>query len=333
MIIRSPQQHYEFINAPSTHLMCPITQQIMLDPQKTQCCNKHLTREAIEHRQSNGEPCPFCYSTTIEFRADPLLQGKARGTKIHCPYKHEGCHWEGEIRYLSTHLHSEENSCHYKLLDCSYSCGASIQRHSRDKHLEICSVFNRPLKCLHCGLEYPRTKAHDEICPKLPVCCPYQCGEWVERSEAKRHLRVCNKLQTKPRKAVEQIDSGDLDGAFQEHVPSELTAAKDDPNFRPTGYKLLSIAKKMLTLRSRLPDVRLSLLEAKIQLKQMEIDQQQCEATAAEQQEAEIEQKHAGLRAEEAELQNEEELIEREMTALRYELHQSHRDTRITCTL
>lgn len=302
----------------------------MLDPQKTKCCNKHLAREAIEHRQRTGEHCPFCSSATIESRADPILQEKTKGTKIYCPYKHEGCHWEGEIRYLSPHLHGEENSCHYTLLECSYSCGASIQRHSYEKHLEMCPAFNSPLKCQYCSLEYPRTEAHDETCPKIPVCCPYKCGEMVERSEVKVHLKGCKKLQTKPHKAVEQVDFGDLDGAFR--MPLAVSReGKDNPNFLPAGYKLLSIAKKMLTLRARLPDVGLRLLEVRIQLKQMEFDQQQChtiEATAGEQGEVEIEQRDAELRVEEAELRNEEEAIEKEMTSLRNELHQSFRETK-----
>lgn len=298
----------------------------MLHPQKTKCCNKHVSKATIQQCEKNGDPCPFCFSTAIKFRADPSLQEKTRSAKIYCPYKLEGCHWEGEIMHVSNHLHG---GCWHSLTKCPHSCGASTQRHSREKHLQTCTVYNTPLQCQHCGLEYSRSDSHEDVCPNIPVCCPYKCGKRVERCEVKAHLKICDKLQTKTQNLPEEQIYYDTKDP-EDHTYSGLGAVnetqKDDKNFRPAGYKLLGIAKKMIPLRSKLPTIRLSLLETRIQLQQTKLSSSG--SIGAE--ELESEQPETTLRNIEAELQNEEEQIETEIAALRHKLHQAHREITIT---
>lgn len=303
----------------------------MLDPQKTLCCNKHISKTTIGLCRNQGHPCPFCFSAAIEFRADKSLQEKTKGAKIYCPYKHEGCHWEGEIRHVAHHLHAEENCCLHSLTKCPYSCGASTQRHSREKHLETCKVYNTPLQCQYCRLEYPRSESHEDVCPNIPVRCPYKCGKWVERSEVKVHLKVCYRLQTKKKQKLpeEQIDNGTTSG-LKDHASPGLSAVtngeKDDEMFRPAGYKLLDIAKKMLTLRSKLPDVRLSLLETRIELKRTELNacHEQNETGRAQ----ELESKDETLKQQQT--IQEAERIEKEIRALRQKLLQAHKQITLT---
>lgn len=329
IVVFLQSQNYEFINVPPSHFICPISKHIMLDPQKTRCCNKHIAKETIQNRQRHGEPCPICFSTNFEFRPDPSLQEKTRTAKIHCPYSCEGCHWEGDVGRLSTHLRGADNYCPHSLIKCPHSCGDSAQRHSLAKHLDACTVFNAPLKCKHCGMEYPRTASHEDTCKKALVCCPYKCGEELERGKVQTHLKVCSKLQPTPRKheskpeeyvdcAIDILDSG------RRHI------AKFPVHPDHEGDQLLSIAKEMLTLRSKLPDVRIQLLEATMHLQQValhkHIDRSEYGIECGVQEEQQLEQEEVALGVTEEELQREEEQIERELTSLRIELHKAHRE-------
>ena len=311
-------QNYEFINNPPTILICPISKQIMLNPQKTQCCKKHIAMETIQDYQKNQQPCPFCSSKAIETTDDPILQKRTRAVKIFCPYKQEGCHWEGEIRHVSAHLHGKENHCPHSLAECPYSCGTSIQAHCTEKHLQHCTVFNAPLKCQHCGQEYPRDTPHMDSCPRMPVPCGYQCGQVMERGEFRAHLKVCPKLQTKH--AEEEAD----------YTQSE----PEDENFL-LGDKLLGIAKKMLALRSKLPDIRISLTETIIELelnssgREVKEDAGDDDSLLREAEPKEDDDsllREAELRQYKMELQQQEEQIETQLQTLREELHQTHKE-------
>ena len=305
-------QNYEFVNNPPSIFICPISKQIMLNPQKTQCCKKHIAMETIQDYQKNQRPCPFCSSVPIETKDDPTLQERTRAIKIFCPYKHEGCHWEGEIRHVSGHLHSKGNQCPHTLAECPYSCGVSIQAHCTKKHLQHCTVYNTPLKCKYCAQEYPRDTSHMDTCPQVPVPCGYQCGEVMKRGELQTHLKVCPKLQTKHAEE-EEVDYTQSDS--------------EDENFL-MGEKLLGIAKKMLALRSTLPDIRISLTETIIELELNSPDTLSGELK--EETDENSLPREAELRQKKAELQQQEQQTEMHLEKLREELHQIHEQINYT---
>lgn len=302
----------------------------MLDPHKLQCCGKHVTKATTEQCREQGQPCPICLESNVESKPDPLLRDRVRAVRMYCPYKQEGCHWEGEIRHLTQHLHGH---CQYALLDCPHSCGAGVTRRSLDTHLTVCPVYNRPLECEHCGLEYSHDVSHLDECPRLPVYCQYKCGTELVREEILPHLKMCPKLQPKMPRPVAP------------HPPDEL----DKPD-------LLDIARKMLEIRSRLPDIHKSLMDTK--LAKFELEERkgrterggssspneekghgedkghqdgESQSAEGEGQGAEGEVQSAegdleSLQERELELTIEEELMENELLTLREELHRVHRE-------
>ena len=297
----------------------------MADPHKMQCCGKYISKQAIQDILDDGKPCPFCMATTIEYKLDQNLREKVRMVRVKCPHKYEGCHWSGEIRHLKKHLHGEEDrSCKFALIACPSACGVHLQRFSVEKHLQICPIFNKQLKCQHCGEMYSQTSRHWETCTMLPVHCPYKCGAKVTRVDIISHLKECPKLQIDSHQKHEndddeQIDTGespkvsipdDLGKTFQEREQTSNEELSD------RGAQLLEIAKKLLQARSQLPDVRIKLMYANFELIMHQIEAFKGQS-GKDKTESEFEEKGS-------ELKNKEVQLEDEMAQLRYELLETH---------
>lgn len=259
----------------------------MVEPVKTLCCNRHMSRRTAEQAKKNG-PCPLCMEE-LQFKLDPHLREKISLIKIYCPYKCEGCHWMGDVRFVNTHLHhSDKYNCRYALIECPAKCGASVQRLSRDEHLEKCPQHNRHLVCLHCGAEYIAKENHKGVCPKHLVSCPYKCMEEMERENVAKHLRVCPKLQVK----------------FK--TPEETSSVETQENEVGEEYVFLAVTKELSERTSELNDVRIEILKMKLKLLQLQ-NKIQHGATGREE-----EQKEEGEEEEEKEEEEEEGEEERE---------------------
>lgn len=233
-----PLQNYEPLST-TTHYLCPITKQLMLEPHKTSCCNKHLSHAAIEQ---SSDTCPICMSTSMDAKLDPIFRERAHALKISCPHKYEGCHWIGEIRHLKAHLNGSENACRYALVSCPL-CGLNIQRYSVEKHLTKCSKQQR---CKKCQKRCSRGNIFCGDCSEPENPCPYKCGEEIRPADILSHLKKCSKLATEATK-----DETD-----------DVMSTVESTSLRPEYHdQFLDLAKSLLEKRLSFEDVRCELCE------------------------------------------------------------------------
>ena len=72
------------------------------------------------------------------------------GLVVRCPQKELGCEWEGELGQVEQHLNpgaglSSSSGCGYVMVECSFQCGAHLQRRMVGEH-EIESCPKRPIE-------------------------------------------------------------------------------------------------------------------------------------------------------------------------------------------
>ena len=57
---RSMERDFIFVEQPSQDFFCPVSLELLLEPQQTSCCGHHLSLEAATRLQSEGKACPLC---------------------------------------------------------------------------------------------------------------------------------------------------------------------------------------------------------------------------------------------------------------------------------
>ena len=234
---------------PPPHFFCPITKQIMVDPYKTGCCGKHLSRAAIEdldHREVATESpafasCPLCTASPVNARADPVLRDKTQALKIYCPHKHEGCHWNGEIRHLRTHWNDVKNPCRFTFVPCPKQCGKNVQRYYVEQHIKRCSI---QIRCRVCGRKSERSQSYCDNCQESLAPCPYLCGDSIRPMDLLKHLKNCRTLSVTPRKE-------DVDAAEDQR----------DPQVKESKLSFLHIAQTLQEKRLKSQVIRCQLVD------------------------------------------------------------------------
>ena len=97
---------YDFVERPPMDFFCPVSYELMLDPQQSQCCGQHFTREVAERIKSSGRPCPapMCQQDELISYPDRYLKKKVSQLSVRCLHKEKGdCEWVGELSDLSDH--------------------------------------------------------------------------------------------------------------------------------------------------------------------------------------------------------------------------------------
>ena len=155
-------QEYDFVEQPDQDFYCPVSLEILLEPQQTDCCGQHISQKAADRLIKEGKPCPMCKDENFTTHQDKYFNRKVKQLKVHCPHKKSGCVWVGELGDLNQH---------------STSCP------------------NRPWKCQHCNFETTNevgTNDHTPNCTKYPEPCPNRCEiGTVPRCDVEKHLLVC----------------------------------------------------------------------------------------------------------------------------------------------
>ena len=192
----SPAEDVDFVEEPSRDFFCPVTLDILREPQQTLCCGNHISPEAVATLQKSGKPCPLCKEVNFKTLPDKFFKRKVNELKVRCPRKSVGCRWVGELAGLERHLSvdSAEGECTFVEVACTYSCGLRIQRRVLDTHITTWCP-QRPFKCQHCGHDatYSEiTSKHYSRCEKFPLECPNECGEKaIERRNVPSHREKC----------------------------------------------------------------------------------------------------------------------------------------------
>ena len=192
----SPAEDVDFVEEPSRDFFCPVTLDILREPQQTLCCGNHISPEAVATLQKSGKPCPLCKEADLKTLPDKFFKRKVNELKVRCPRKSVGCPWVGELGGVERHLSvdSAEGECTFVEVACTYSCGLRIQRRMLDTH-KATGCPQRPFKCQHCGHDATYSEIitlHYSRCEKFPLECPNKCGEKaIERRNLPSHREKC----------------------------------------------------------------------------------------------------------------------------------------------
>ena len=100
---------YDFVEQPPEEYFCPVSLAVLLEPYQTRCCGNHLSKEAYQRLQAQGQPCPVCREENLTAVDDKFHKRKVMSLKVRCPHKAEGCEWERELDSLEQHLNTNSS--------------------------------------------------------------------------------------------------------------------------------------------------------------------------------------------------------------------------------
>ena len=186
----SPSVEYDFIERPSQDFFCPVSLELLLEPQLTSCCGHHLSLEVAERLQRDEKACPMCNTDTWSAVLDKYHRRKAHEVRVRCWHNERGCEWEGEINGLQRHADSCEKrpwECVYCALKCTYGEGEG-------NHWPECLKFPEPCPngCEVGSVERCGMEQHCSVCSLEPVACEmkeFGCSVVVPRKELATHMR------------------------------------------------------------------------------------------------------------------------------------------------
>ena len=187
---RSMERDYDFVERPSQDFFCPVSLELLLEPQLTSCCGHHLSRDAATRLQREGKACPMCNEQEWNAVLDKYHRRRVHEVRIRCPHKGSGCDWVGEVNGLKGHADSCAKrpwECEYCGLKCTYGEGEG-------KHWPTCCKFPEPCpnRCEVGSVERCNVEQHRSVCSLEPVACEmkeFGCSAVVPRKELATHKR------------------------------------------------------------------------------------------------------------------------------------------------
>ena len=185
-----PEREFDFVKQPSQDFFCPVSLELLLEPQLTSCCGNHLSQEVVTRLRREGKNCPVCNGEQWSAVLDKYHRRKAHGVRVRCWNKDSGCGWVGEVKELKRHAVSCEKrpwECEYCGLKCTYGKGEG-------NHWPECPKFPEPCPngCEVGSVERCRVEEHRSVCPLEPVACEmkeFGCSVMVPRKELVTHMR------------------------------------------------------------------------------------------------------------------------------------------------
>ena len=106
ILYETQQEEYRFVIQPSGKYFCPVTTNLMLKPQLTECCGQHISQEASIRIQQSRGACPFCNESVWRTMLNKKFQRKINTLLVFCRHKEKGCEWKGELSQLEQHIAS-----------------------------------------------------------------------------------------------------------------------------------------------------------------------------------------------------------------------------------
>ena len=187
---RSMERDFIFVERPSEDFFCPVSLELLLEPQLTSCCGHHLSLEAATRLQREGKPCPMCNGEQWSAMLDKYHRRRVREVRVRCWHTGSGCAWVGEVNDLKRHTDACEKrpwECQYCALKCTYGEG-------EEKHWPACLKFPEPCpnRCEVGSVERCNMEQHRSVCSLEPVACEmkeFGCSVVVPRKELATHMR------------------------------------------------------------------------------------------------------------------------------------------------
>ena len=180
---------------PSQDYFCPVTLELLLEPQLTSCCGNHLSPEASIRLQREGKACPLCNETGWSTVLDKFHCRKVHELRVRCPHRGSGCDWVGEVNGVERHA----GCCPKRAWECQY-CGLKCTYgEGEGQHWPTCTKFPEPCPngCEVGSVERCNVEQHRSVCSLEPVCCEmteFGCSAVVHRKDLATHMRE-NELQ------------------------------------------------------------------------------------------------------------------------------------------
>ena len=84
---RSMERDFDFVERPSQDFFCPVSLELLLEPQLTSCCGHHLSLEAATRLQRQGKPCPMCDGEQWSAMLDKYHRRRVHGVRVRCWHK------------------------------------------------------------------------------------------------------------------------------------------------------------------------------------------------------------------------------------------------------
>ena len=187
---RSMERDYDFVERPSQDFFCPVSLELLLEPQLTSCCGHHLSRDAATRLQREGKACPMCNGQGWNVVLDKYHRRRVHEVRVRCPYKGSRCDWVGEVNGLKAHA----DSCAKRPWECKY-CGLKCTYgEGEGKHWPTCLKFPEPCPngCEVGSVERCNMEQHRSVCSLEPVVCEmkeFGCSAVVPRKELATHMR------------------------------------------------------------------------------------------------------------------------------------------------
>ena len=256
---RSLERDFDFVERPSQDFFCPVSLELLLEPQLTSCCGHHLSLEAATRLQREGKPCPMCNAGEWNAVLDKYHRRKVHEVRVRCWHKENGCEWVGEVNELKRHADScvkRPWECQYCALKCTYGEGEG-------KHWPTCSKFPEPCpnSCEVGSVERCNMEQHRSVCSLEPVACEmkeFGCSVVVPRKELATHmreselqhltgmtmlnLRLCRQLQQDSTERDRKMAQLQQEIAEQKKLQTEMKKKMDE--FQAEQKKLQTEMKK-----------------------------------------------------------------------------------------
>ena len=184
------QRDYDFVEQPSQDFFCPVTLELLLEPQLTSCCGHHLSLEASSRLQGEGKACPLCNETGWSMMLDKFHRRRVHELRVRCPHSGSGCDWVGEVNSVERHA----GCCPKRAWECQY-CGLKCTYgEGEGEHWPTCSKFPEPCPngCEVGSVERCNVEQHHSVCSLEPVCCEmreFGCSAVVPRKDLATHMR------------------------------------------------------------------------------------------------------------------------------------------------
>ena len=181
---------YDFVEQPSQDFFCPVTMELLMEPQLTSCCGHHLSAQASARLQREGRACPICNEQQWTAMLDKFHRRRTHEFRVRCPHKRSGCDWEGEVGGVEQHA----ASCPKRPWECPHCALRCTYEEGEGKHWSACSKFPEPCPngCEMGSVERCHLEQHHKECPQEPVTCEmreFGCSAVVPRRNLAAHMR------------------------------------------------------------------------------------------------------------------------------------------------
>ena len=140
--------------------------------------------------KSNELTCPITSKHLTAYPSPiPLVSNVLNKLQIQCKNRKSGCEWVGLLMHLKDHL---SITCPKQIVSCELKgCEVTCFREDIKSHMDQC-VY-RVVQCSYCEVYLAfieLSSHHDNVCPKIEIDCPQQCGKKEKREVMNEHLKL-----------------------------------------------------------------------------------------------------------------------------------------------